>query len=175
MHLTDQSLPPIIEKAFQGKSKKRNGLMLRDNSITSFGVRILVEQLLSMKVKLKYLSLSNNIEVKDSGIEHLCHLIQENQSIAFLSIGNTGITNRSVQLLANSLKDHGKGSYLEKIYLCHNREITDDALDSLIKIVEQNEKLKFFSLEYCNLSEQTLKIFKQSISKKQRKILTIIE
>ncbi|CAF2117298.1 unnamed protein product [Rotaria magnacalcarata] len=103
MNLTDDDVPSLLQRAFVKQKKKCVGLILRDNGLTSVGVRMLVDALLATRTKLKYLSFSNNAAIGDRGIEHLVRLLQKNRSATFLALPNTGMTDRSVRLLADIL------------------------------------------------------------------------
>ena len=64
----------------------------------------------------------------DSGIEHLARLLRANRTMTFLSLPNTGITDRGVRMLADVLCDIDSDSpcaALEKLHISFNKEITD--------------------------------------------------
>ncbi|CAF4789040.1 unnamed protein product [Rotaria sp. Silwood1] len=156
--MTDDDMQMVVEKIFGQQKTKCTGFILRDNALTSIGMKMFVDALLATRTKLKYLNLSNNPNVGDVGIEHLVYLLKKTRSITFLALSNTGITDRSVRLLADLLcdvdVDADNDSYcphLEKLYLSFNESITDESMEALLQILQQNRTLKLFSVQYCSL------------------------
>jgi hypothetical protein len=103
MNMTDDHIPMIIQRAFCGERKKCIGLNLHENAITSNGVKMIVDAMLATRSSLKHLNFSNNPDIGDVGIQHLIRLLQNNRTITFLALPNTGITDRGVRRLANLL------------------------------------------------------------------------
>ncbi|CAF1186911.1 unnamed protein product [Rotaria sp. Silwood1] len=131
--MTDDDMQMVVEKIFGQQKTKCTGFILRDNALTSIGMKMFVDALLATRTKLKYLNLSNNPNVGDVGIEHLVYLLKKTRSITFLALSNTGITDRSVRLLADLLcdvdVDADNDSYcphLEKLYLSFNEFCQND-------------------------------------------------
>lgn len=179
MNLTDNDLPAILQRAFCGGPKKCSGLILRDNALTSEGVRVIVDATLAMRMNLKYLSFSNNPRIGDAGLEHLIRLLQKPRSIVFLSIPDTGITDRGVRLLADILCGGGETDApcpsLEKLYISGNKAITDDSLEALLQILEQNSVLKLLSVEHCSLSEAARRRLKQAGTKMKKRKFSLVQ
>ncbi|CAF4206161.1 unnamed protein product, partial [Rotaria magnacalcarata] len=178
MNLTDNNMPSIIQRAFTEEKSKCVGLILRDNALTSVGVMVLVEALLKTRTKLKYLSFSNNTAIGDRGIEHLVRLLQKNRSITFLALPNTGITDHGVRLLADVLCGIGPNSScspLEKLHISFNKSITDESIEVLIQILEQNKTLKTLALQHCGLSEDARDRLRQVAAKKKKKKFSLSE
>ncbi|CAF1260429.1 unnamed protein product [Rotaria sordida] len=172
MNLTDSDIPSIVQRAFYENKTKCIGLILRDNALTSIGVKILVDALIATRTKLKYLSFSNNPEIGDEGIEYLANLLQKSRSITFLAIPNTGITDRGIRLLADILCGVDADSTcppLEKLHISFNKSITDESMEPLIQIIEQNQTLKLLSLQHCSLSDNVRRKLKQASTKKKKK------
>jgi Ran GTPase-activating protein (RanGAP) involved in mRNA processing and transport len=178
MNLTDNDLPLIIQRAFRGEKNKCIGLILRDNTLTSIGVKMLVDELLMARTNLKYLSFSNNSGIGDVGIEHLVRLLQRNRSITFLALPHTGITDRSVRLLTDTLCGLNPDSScppLEKLYISFNKLITDESVEALLQLLEQNQTLKVLSLEHCSLSEKAQRRLRQAVIKTKKKKFSLSE
>jgi len=178
MHFTDHDIPMIIQRAFHGKQKKCLGLILRDNALTSNGVKILVDTLLTIRAKLTYLSFADNSDIGDEGIEHLARLLQKNRSLTFLAVSNTGITDRGVRILADTLCGVTTDSHcapLEKLYISFNKLITDESLEAVIQIIEQNETLKVFSLRHCSLSNKARRRLRKVVIKMKKRKFSLAE
>ncbi|CAF1258450.1 unnamed protein product [Rotaria sp. Silwood1] len=177
MNLTDTDMPLIIQRALQKKTKC-TGILLRDNGLTSLGVKILVDALLATPKKLKYLSFSNNTAIGDVGVQHLIRLLKANRSITFLALPNTGMTDQSVRLLADVLGDtdgDSSCSPLEKLHISFNKSITDESLAALTQILERNKTLKEFAIQHCSLSEEARYQLRQTITGTKKKKLSLTE
>ena len=176
-NVTGNDIPRIIDQVFHHAKKKYTGLILRDNGLTSADIKILVDELLKTPTSLKNLVLSNNTAIEEVGIEHLIRLLQGSRSITILGLHNTGITDRSVRLLADALctTDTNPISPLEKLYISFNKSITDESLPALIQILEQNRTLKVFSLQHCSLSDRARRRLRQICAKKKKKKFSLSE
>ncbi|CAF4672702.1 unnamed protein product [Rotaria sp. Silwood2] len=133
---------------------------------------MLVDTLISSRTKLKYLSFSNNPNIGDKGIEYLTNLLQKNRSITFLALPNTGMTDYGVRLLADVLcgvNDDSICPSLEKLHISFNKLITDQSIEALIQIIEQNQTLKLLSLQYCSLSDKVRRKLRKAVTKKKKK------
>ncbi|CAF4007775.1 unnamed protein product [Rotaria sordida] len=83
------------------------------------------------------------------------------------TLSNTGITDRGVRLLADLLCDVDADtdsccSSLEKLYLSFNTSITDESMEALLQIIEQNRTLKLLSVQYCSLSDQARQLLRET-------------
>ena len=177
MKLTDFDVPLIIQRALW-EQKKCIGIILRDNALTAVGVKMLVDALLSAKTKLRYLGLSNNIGVTDAGIEHLARLLKESRTMTFLSLPNTGITDRGVRILADVLcrvDPEASCPPLEKLYISFNKAITDESMEALLEILEKNETLKILSLQNCGLSNRARRRLKHVAAKKKTRKFSLTQ
>jgi hypothetical protein len=178
MSLIDRDIPMVIQQAFGQKKKKCFGLILRDNALTSEGMRILVDSLLNLQTKLKYLSFTDNPDIGDEGIIHLTRLLQKNRSMNFLAVPNTGITDRGVRILADTLCGVDTDSTcapLEKLYLSFNTLITDESLGAILQIVEQNRTLKLLAIRHCGLSDKGRRRLRQLTSKLKKRKFSLAE
>jgi len=181
MNVTDNDLPMIIQRAFGGGRNKCSGLILRDNSLTSYGVKMIVDAVIAVRANLKYLSFSNNSDIGDAGVEHLVRLLQNNRTIIFLALPNTGMTDRGVRLLADVLcnvdddADSSSSPPLEKLYVSFNKLVTDESMEAILQILEQNHTLKVLSVEHCSLSDRARKRLRQMGSKMKKKKFSLSE
>jgi hypothetical protein len=178
MNLTDHDVPMIIQRAFREKQKKCFGFILRDNALTAEGVKILVDTLLAIRTTLTYLSFSNNLDIGDAGIEHLTRLLRKNRSITFLAVDNTGMTDRGVRILADTLCGVDAESHcapLEKLYISFNKSITDESLGAVLQIIEQNQTLKVFSLRNCSLSNKARRRLRQVGAQMKKRKFSLAE
>ncbi|CAF3232758.1 unnamed protein product [Rotaria socialis] len=172
MNLIDSDMPLIIQAAFSENKTKCIGLILRDNNMTSDGVKTLVDALLVARTKLKYLSFSNNSKIGDVGIEHLVYLFKKKRSMSFLALPNIGMTDRGLRLLADLLCEVDVDSRcppIEKLYISFNKLITDESMVAVIQILERNRTLKVFSMEHCSFSGKVRRILRE-ISATNKKI-----
>lgn len=176
MNLTDKDVPLIMERAIS--EKKCIGLILRDNDLTSSGVKTLVDEFLSVKSKLKFLSLSNNLKVGDLGVEHVARFSKANRWLTFLSIPHTGMTDRGVQILADILcdnDDEAPKTSLEKLHISFNKAITDESLPILLEIIQKNQTLKLLYIQNCSLSDAARRRLRKAASKKKSKKFHLID
>jgi hypothetical protein len=173
MHVTDNDLPSVIQRAFWAGPKKCTGLLLRDNALTADGVRMIVDTILAGRTSLRYLSFSSNPDIGDAGIEHIVRLLQKNRSMIFLALPATGMTDRGVKLLADVLcgadSESNAPPPLKKLYISFNKAITDESLESLLQILEQNQYLKVLSLQHCSLSDEAHRTLKQAARRLKKK------
>lgn len=178
MNLTDHDIPMIIERAFHDKHKKFFGLNLRDNALTSDGVKMLVDALIKLRATVKYLCLSDNSNIGDAGIEHLTRLLRKSRTMIFLAVPNTGITDRGVRILADTLCGFDADSScapLEKLYISFNKSITDESLIPVLQIIEQNRTLKVLSVQHCSFSNKARQLLRQVGTKMKKRRFSLAQ
>ena len=171
MNLTDGDVRTIIQRG-PWEQKRSIGIILRDNALTAFGVHLLVDGLISTKARLKYLSLSNNSRIGDVGVEHLVRLLRVHRSMTFLSLPNTGITDRGVRMLADVLcgnDTNSRRNALEKLHISFNKGVTDASVDALLEILDKNHTLKSLCVQNCNLSDTGRDRLRKATIKKRKK------
>lgn len=177
LNLTDDDIPLIVQRIFLQDRRKCTRLILRDNRLTSNGVQVLVDHLLRVSPELKYLGLSGNKNIGDSGIEHLVRLLRVNRSITLLALHNTGISDEGIQILAQVLcadvNDDPPGSILQKLYIPFNKYITDKSLVVLRQVLEHNQTLNVLSVQNCTLSNIARKRLKELAKKKRNFRFTV--
>ena len=178
MKLTDNDIPMIIQRAVNEKHKKSLGFIFRDNALTSEGVKTLVDTVLKMRLNVTYLSLSDNPDIGDAGVEHVARLLQKSRSINFLALPNIGMTDRGVRLLANALCGNGSSSNcapLEKLYISFNKLITDESFEAILQILGYNQTLKIFSVQHCSFSDRVRRRLKQVGVKMKKRKFSLVE
>ena len=155
MGINDSDMRVIVARVLWGRRKACTQLILRDNVLTGDGMKILVDELLATSSKLKSLVLSNNSSIGDKGIEHCARLLQASRSLTMIALHYTGISNRGVRILADVLcrpQTEANAPALKKLYISFNQSITDDAMDSFVRILQQNQGLKLLAVQNCGLS-----------------------
>ncbi|CAM2698652.1 unnamed protein product [Rotaria socialis] len=171
--LTDQDMNIVVQGTII--LKQCPSLWLYDNFITSQGVRILADSLRNNNT-LQELFLDGN-QISDIGVDSLS-LILNHSALQSLSLSENGITDQGAEYLAEALKnnrtlrrlwlyhnqigDHGMQSLtsalthnnttLEWLDLRCNKLVTNASVDTLILMIESNQSLKKFWMEYCSLS-----------------------
>ena len=173
LNVIDSDILWIIERVFRQENTSCVQLILRDNYLTAHGVKLLVDELLRAPTKLRSLILSNNAAIGDIGIEHCARLIQASRSLTLLGLHYTGMTDRSVRILADVLCREAPDfppARLEKLYISFNQSITDDSFDALVQILEGHKKLKTLGLQRCNLSDDICQQLKQVAIKNKKKL-----
>lgn len=146
LNLTDLDVPTIIRKGI--RKKKVRSLTLTNNQLSSVGVRLLVDCLKSNQ-KLTHLTLSGN-PIGDESMEHLIELIENSRSLYHLSLSDTGITDQACKAIARSLQSNR--SILRCLDLRSNKSITDESIDTLLEMVDQNQTLSACRLDNCGLT-----------------------
>lgn len=174
-NLTDDHMNTVVRWAIN--EKRCTELWLEQNQITSHGATIIANTLKDNNT-LMWLSLSSNrlgdhgIEVlakaltghnstlstlalhstgiTDQSVEYLAEMLKKNQTLMELGISGNEISDRGVQLLAETLTHHN--STLRWLYLSKNTLITDACIDSLIEMLERNRKLQELAIDNCNFS-----------------------
>ncbi|CAF3438314.1 unnamed protein product [Rotaria socialis] len=136
---------------------------------------MLVDRLLMEPMSVKNLGLSSNPDIRDDGIAHLVGLLRSNRSITTLAMHNTGITDQGIGLLADVLCDTKTRPALEKLYISFNKSITDNSLESLTHILEQNQTLTLLSLQHCSLSDRARQRLRRLNKKKNKKKFKLSE
>lgn len=171
--LTDQHITIIVENPII--KKHCTSLWLHDNMLTSQSTRVLADSLRNNNI-LQELFLDGN-SILDAGVYHLS-LVLNNSSLISLSLSECGITDVGAMYLAENLKtnqtlrrlwlyhnqigDQGMQAFaealtrynttLEWLDLRSNKLVTDASVCSLVLMVESNQSLKKFWMEYCSLS-----------------------
>ncbi|CAF4417827.1 unnamed protein product [Rotaria sp. Silwood2] len=76
------------------------------------------------------------------------------------------MTDYGVRLLADVLcgvNDDSICPSLEKLHISFNKLITDQSIEALIQIIEQNQTLKLLSLQYCSLSDKVRRKLRKAV------------
>lgn len=179
LKINDDDLNLILRFIIETNSNQYQQLVLRDNQLTAIGIEKLVQQFLQTRTSIRNIGLSSNPLIGDRAIEHLIKLLQsDQQSITILCLHNTGITNRSVRLLADFLcpiDENQSTVILEKLYISFNRSITDQCFDDLLRIIQLNRSLTLFAFQHCRLSDRIRRKLRITAAKKRNKSFQLFD
>jgi hypothetical protein len=64
---------------------------------------------------------------------------------------------------------------VEKLYVPFNKSITDQSLDVLLQILDENQTLKVLALQRCSLSDKTRRKLRQVATKIKGKKIHLSE
>jgi Ran GTPase-activating protein (RanGAP) involved in mRNA processing and transport len=173
--LTDQDMDIVVKQAIV--QKQCTALLLNDNLITSKGADIIANALYN-NTTLEELNLWNNQVsdlgvfylskvlsvgnftlrsiglgqngISDVGAQHLAEMLTTSRTITRLWLFHNEIGDRGVQALADALAHQNKS--LQWLDLRLNKSVTDSSFDALADMLKNNQSLKKFWMEYCNLS-----------------------
>lgn len=124
-------------------------LDLSENNLTSECI-ITFADVLKYNTTLKSLDLSCNENINDDAIEHLVHvLLNQNRALNSLQLNNTGITDRGFKFILDAIRTN---STIECLYVNCNSLITDACIDFLIPIFHEVYTLKLLCMHCCYLS-----------------------
>lgn len=122
-------------------------LFLDGNQISDMGVHYL--SLILNDSALVSLSLSEN-SITDEGAKDLAEVLKTNKKVRYLWLYLNRIGDQGVQIFANVLTHYN--TTLERLDLRSNKLVTDASVKHLLLMLESNESLRIFWMEYCNLS-----------------------
>ncbi|RMZ95474.1 leucine-rich repeat-containing 74A [Brachionus plicatilis] len=163
---------------------KLNSLNLSNNSITEYGVRVLLENL-SFR-RLKYLNLSGNL-IGNKGVEHLSKYLPSVQ-IEHLALNSTGIEEEGakaigfslmssnwlkiIELSWNNFKSNGSvvlsrglmgNNSVEEIYLSYNSNFGYDGIVAMAECLKINKNLKLIDLTNIRINFEGAKAISQGL------------
>lgn len=173
MNIIDEQIPFIIDKCSKKKYKKCFGVALRNNLLTSYGIKLLVHYLTNLKRDFKYFSFAENPNITDQGMEYFIPFLESNQSINFLALTNTGISDHTLHLLAKTFSNANYTFSIEKLYFSFNPLITDQAIESILTIIQSIPTLELLALKNCSLSDTMKKNLKKTVKKFKKNTLTL--
>ncbi|CAF4387115.1 unnamed protein product [Rotaria sp. Silwood2] len=125
-------------------------LDLSKNRVCDTGVADSAQVLALNNSALKTLSI-RSASVTDVGIQHLAEMLKTNTVLTGLELSENQISDRGVELLANSLTRHNQS--LIWLSLSFNWLVSDLSIDFLVRMLEQNVSLKEWYISDCNLTE----------------------
>ncbi len=125
-------------------------LYLGDNYISDDGVDSLARSLSSHNHTLKTLVFQKN-RITDKGAKHLAQMLEVNETLIWLYLGENEISNEGVRLLSKAIENQFNS--LEMLVLSANKLLTDLSVDYLLPMIEKNQSLKKLWIDNCNLSQ----------------------
>jgi hypothetical protein len=123
-------------------------LDISHNSISDSGVRYLASAINSSA--LKRVDLAEN-DISNEGAKYLAEMLATNTNLLKLSLSENRIGNYGMNLLADVLTH--SNTHLELLNLSANTDISDESIDSLVAMMENNRSLKKLDLRHNDLSE----------------------
>jgi Ran GTPase-activating protein (RanGAP) involved in mRNA processing and transport len=103
---------------------------------------------------------SNNIT--DEGVEYLAEMLKINTTIVHLGLGFNQISDRGVQLLANTIIYFN--AYLQWLSLSSNRLVGDMSVASLMEMFTSSSSIKTLWLNDCDLSKNAAARLKEKVA-----------
>ena len=174
-NLNDNDISIVIRLAID--EKRCNELWLEQNQITSLGASMIANTLKNNQT-LQWLSLSSNqlfdngVEIlattltwhnstltslglhatgmTDKSVEYLAEMLKRNETLMELGLGGNEISDGGVEVLAEALTYHNHT--LRWLHLSKNRLISDTCIECLLQMFGQNRKLQVINIDNCNLS-----------------------
>jgi Ran GTPase-activating protein (RanGAP) involved in mRNA processing and transport len=172
-------------------NKQCNQLRLNRNKISSVGVSI-IAKILNENTTLKTLVLSYNdlgdmsvhclakslslnhssldqlyldsTGITDEGARYLAEMLKSNSTLKSVFLDKNNIGDRGIELLANALIHHN--STLIHINLDENKLVSDESVDILVQMLQQNRSLSYLHMFKCNLSKKGKDRLRQVIQTK---------
>lgn len=125
-------------------------LDFHNNRLSDLGVHSLADVLASNSSILKALGLGSN-GITDSGAERLAEMLKTNQTITWLALAGNQISDRGVELLANTLAHQNTSLLVLSLHV--NKSISDASVDTIIDMLQHNKSLKKLWIQDCSISE----------------------
>ena len=133
---------------FLMKNQTLSALYMSNNkNITKEGIK-LITSALKMHPNILKLNISS-MNLEGSG-NSLANLLSENKSLQELSLRNTNLGKGDMSFLASKLAS--KDSYINDLDLGLNKNIGDEGLKEIGKIISSNKSLKIIGLDGLNLT-----------------------
>ena len=145
MELNNHDMAIIIQRGI--REKQCAHLDLGTNMITLGGVRTLVENLTS-NTTITALFLNDN-DIGNESVRYLTQLLRGPNSIfTELDLHGTRVSDPGVMILSEVLRTN---TTLAKLDLSDNFGITDECVEALLRMLDQNRTLTNLSLKGCRI------------------------
>ena len=138
----------ILVTAFQ-KKNALEGLSLFGNRLSDLGVQILTLAISFSKNKIRSLGLGNN-GITDTSIEYIANMLKVNRTITQLCLQKNQITDRGVQLLLDAMEIYS--AHIQELDLSGNTFVTDSSVNAFCNFIQHNEALEQLWVYGCNLT-----------------------
>jgi hypothetical protein len=176
-NLNDEDMKIVIKEAII--NKQCTELDLSNNKITSVGASMIAEAL-NNNTTLEWLYLTENrlcdrgvhslaqtlsfnnsnidilglrgTSITNESAEYLAEMLKINTKLKCLLLGCNEISDRGVEILANTLIHHN--TTLLSLRVVSNKLVSDSSVDVLVEMLKQNRTLKRVDIENCNLFEK---------------------
>ena len=160
----------IIANALDNNTTLKS-LSLAYNKLCKEGVQSLAHILSLNNSKLETLSLHSN-EITDEGVKYLCDMLEKNTTLTWLHLGKNKISDIGVKFLSDVLSSDNKT--LKALSLASNELITDESVEPLVEMFNNNKFVETFWIDDCKLSPAgKKKLQKITKSNKQLFVLTV--
>ena len=168
--LRDEDIPTIIQLIV--RERKCKSLSLSKNSMTSFGAKIFVDELINTKnTTLKGLVLEDKCSLGDCQSQEVARILMSGYPpLREIYFSKDALEDDGVILLCRVLQ---RNITLQYFYALMNMKITDACIDSFIQMLQSNKTLHGLYLLLCSLSEDGKRRLEEAVSDRKRFILLI--
>ena len=149
----------ILISNFIKKSKKISILLLRKNSITEIGMKVLAEGVMQDSCLIDFDIAFNNLGNK--GCSYISDVLQKAKNLKKLFISGNGISKQGIEVMYDSIIKHNNLYYISLI----NNQINDnEAIKLLLDAVMGNKVIKKLNMGYNKFDNDNSKYISEFIS-----------